>query len=342
MTKVKDLIENWGTERFEILNTRISDFNLRIGNTLLKKYIDRLYRELNQKGIRFKPKCYLSNEWGCTDGVPTIGIPFYLSDEDIAAIEEEITGDLEDESEIMYLLRHETGHAINYAYRLYRDKEWRKIFGPISKPYREKYRKYRPSRRYVRTKDMNAQKHPDEDFAETFAVWLTPKSNWQKKYRKWGAYKKLLYIDKTMKKMAKKRPIVKGDEFDRPVEELDYTLLKYYQRRGYEIEDLRKEAHGYFDDDLIEIFEPVGKKENFSATKFIKKHQRKLIKNVSHWTGEWELVVRPIVEKFIKRTKELELGLNPKKELQSLVELTALITTVVMNFSYTGRFTLSE
>ena len=39
-----------------------------------------------------------------------------------------------------------------------------------------------------------AQKHPDEDFAETFAVWLTPRSNWRKRYRGWAALEKLRKI----------------------------------------------------------------------------------------------------------------------------------------------------
>ena len=86
----------------------------------------------------------------------------------------------------MYL-RHEAGHAFNYAYALYRTPEWRDLFGPFRRPYRDDYRPVPFSRRFVRhIAGWYAQKHPDEDFAETFAVWLTPRSQWRKRYQRLG------------------------------------------------------------------------------------------------------------------------------------------------------------
>jgi hypothetical protein len=83
----------------------------------------------------------------------------------------------------MYL-RHEAGHAFNYAYRLYQTPEWRELFGPFNRPYRERYRPIPFDRNFVRhIEGWYAQKHPDEDFAETFAVWLTPGSRWRVRYR---------------------------------------------------------------------------------------------------------------------------------------------------------------
>ena len=53
---------------------------------------------------------------------------------------------------------------------------------------------YRPrpfSRSYVvHLDDWYAQSHPDEDFAETFAVWLTPGLDWRKRYAGWKALAK--------------------------------------------------------------------------------------------------------------------------------------------------------
>ena len=48
--------------------------------------------------------------------------------------------DLEDEREILMYLRHEAGHAFNYAYELYKTPEWRDLFGPFRRPYRDDYR----------------------------------------------------------------------------------------------------------------------------------------------------------------------------------------------------------
>src|SRR4030067_225375 len=76
--------------------------------------------------------------------------------------------------------RAEAGPPFNYAYKLYETAEWRELFGPFNRPYRERYRPVPFDRNFVRhLEGWYAQKHPDEDFAETFAVWLTPRSRWR-------------------------------------------------------------------------------------------------------------------------------------------------------------------
>ncbi len=159
----------------ELLGKRISQLGLRIEGSPVERFVHQLYRELERKGLKlFRPVCYLTDEWGCPDGQPVIGIPFYLADPKLARLEREMN-DLEDAREIMMYLRHEAGHAFNYAYRLFATPEWRSRFGPFNRRYRDFYRPVPFSRRYVRhIAGWYAQKHPDEDFAESFAVWLTP------------------------------------------------------------------------------------------------------------------------------------------------------------------------
>src|SRR6266568_4137017 len=116
---------------------------------------------------------WASSSRACPSEEPIIGIPFYLADPKLAQLEKEID-DLEDEREIRMYLRHEAGHAFNYAYRLYQTPEWRELFGPFNRPYRERYRPAPFDKSFVRhIEGWYAQKHPDEDFAKTFAVWLT-------------------------------------------------------------------------------------------------------------------------------------------------------------------------
>ena len=139
-----------------------------------------LYRELELKGIKkFRPVCYLTDEWGCPDGEPVIGIPFYLADPRLAAARED--GERPRERP-----RDHDVHAARGGPRdqlrvpAARDREWRQRFGPYHRPYRDHYRPVPFSRRFVRhIAGWYAQKHPDEDFAETFAVWMTPRSNWR-------------------------------------------------------------------------------------------------------------------------------------------------------------------
>ena len=186
----------------EILTKPIKDLGLKLEGSPLERLVQQLYRELERKGLRrFRPQCYLSDEWGCPSGEPVIGIPFYLADPKLARLEKEMN-DLEDRREIMMYLRHEAGHAFNYAYALYKTPEWRHCFGPFRRPYRDQYRPVPFSRQFVRhIAGWYAQKHPDEDFAETFAVWLTPGSDWQKLYGA-GALKKLQYVERVVRELG--------------------------------------------------------------------------------------------------------------------------------------------
>ena len=180
-----------------LLPQRISQLGLRLEGSPVERYVQMLHRELEKKGLRhFRPPCYLTDEWGCPDGEPIIGIPFYLADPKLARLEKEID-DVEDAREIRMYLRHEAGHAFNYAYKLYESPEWRELFGPFNRPYRERSRPVPFDRHFVRhLEGWYAQKHPDEDFAETFAVWLTPRSRWRERYRGWPAMRKLRYVDR--------------------------------------------------------------------------------------------------------------------------------------------------
>src|SRR5437868_10110457 len=167
-------------EALQLLPVPIRDLGLRLESTHLAPLIEQLYVELRNAGLRhFRPLCYLSDEWGCPSGEPVIGIPFYLANPELAQLERKMN-DLEDAREIMMYLRHEAGHAFNYAYQLYKTAEWRDLFGPFRRAYRDNYRPIPFSRKFVRhMAGWYAQKHPDEDFAETFAVWLTPRSQWR-------------------------------------------------------------------------------------------------------------------------------------------------------------------
>ncbi|MEX0612761.1 MAG: hypothetical protein WD229_11640, partial [Pirellulales bacterium] len=174
--------------REELLQRRIGDLNLRLDGTPVARLTRRLHDELAQAGLCFRPPVYLSDDWGCPDRVPIIGVPFYLADPELTRLEDELMEGVEAESDdqIMRYLRHEAGHALNYAYRLYDLPEWTTMFGPFLRPYADEYTPNPFSRGFVRhLPAWYAQKHPDEDFAETFAVWLDPRSNWREVYAEW-------------------------------------------------------------------------------------------------------------------------------------------------------------
>ena len=189
---------DWDEERRALLGRKISELGLTIRGSRVEKLVSELYDELTYKSIAFRPPVYLSDEWGCPDGIPIIGVPFYLVDERLERMEAEMAGSVETDSESMRYLRHEAGHPLNYAFRIYDRPDWQATFGPFKQPYRERYRADPFSRAYVRhILGWYAQKHPDEDFAETFAVWLTPGLDWRAVYAGWPALTKLEYVDRS-------------------------------------------------------------------------------------------------------------------------------------------------
>jgi hypothetical protein len=218
-------------EQQELLSRKISELPLRIEGTHLEELIFQLYKELETAGVFFKPKTYLSDDWGCPNKVPVIGMPFYLADPRLCSLKNQLTGiRVEDDMTIMMLLRHEAGHTFNYAYRLYDRPDWRKLFGQFSLPYEEEYKVDPFSTRFVHhLSGWYAQRHPDDDFAETFAIWLTPYSDWRKGYAGTSALVKLLYVDKVVAMYNKKPPEVTGGKLDMPVEEMMMTLGEWYQ-----------------------------------------------------------------------------------------------------------------
>jgi Putative zinc-binding metallo-peptidase len=336
------LLNSWETVRYELLNTRIRDLKLQIEGSPIEPFIRRLYRELVAKGLAFQPECYLTDSWGCPDGVPVIGIPFYLADRRLIRIEEEQTGEIESDYVIMMLLRHEAGHAINYAYRLYEKPGWAEMFGSFSRPYRDSFQPNLFSRDFVRHIVHHqhgrtyAQKHPDEDFAETFAVWLTPRSGWRRRYRNWPALRKLQFVDALMKGIRGELPRNTRRTLCTPVAEMEMMLVEHYGQRA---DKYRAAAQGYVDDKLREVFPPVRGRTLLPAGDLFRKHQEDLLARVARWSGLDTPEAKSLLEKLESRADALELSFRRREVYTKLMDVTALATSLAMNFAYTGQLT---
>jgi hypothetical protein len=334
---------NWETERYALLNTRICDLKLDLEQTLLFRCIQKLYCELECKKLSFRPPYYFTcagDEWGCPDQVSIMGIPFHLADNRLVRIEREMGYTSYDRQDLMALLRHEAGHAYNYAYELYDEPEWREYFGDFYATYPANFRfKFNPfSRSYVRSPGepkYYAQAHPDEDFAETFAVWLTPRSNWRNLYKKWPSIKKLEYIDRRMRELRGRKPHVTAGPLDSPYHSKTYTLIEYY---GEDLDNFKDKALGIYDEDLKRIFSSNGHRKTIPAKDLIRRNRRFLVDTIARWTGARHKVVTLVIGRFFHRSRELHLSLSPDEESYGLASLTALGTTVVMNYLHTGRY----
>jgi hypothetical protein len=324
-------------DKQRLLQARIKDLRLHLAGTPLEKYIHQLYAEMDAKGISLRPECYLSDQWGCPSGVPVIGIPFYLADHNLHSIEAELGAGAETEREIMMYLRHEAGHCFNYAYRLYETDEWRKLFGDFSKPYKEDYKPQPFSRKYVvHISGWYAQKHPDEDFAETFAVYLSPDADWRKRYTGWGAMKKLLYTESMAETLGRADPIVQLKSRDLDVDEMEETVLDHYRQRDLaERVDLQLREH--LDQDLLGLFEGPSAAPA-KAEMLIRAERQSLIQAVNQYTGVSRAVIRSVVDHILERTIALNLSVQLDRTREYLTRLTSLVTALAMNYLYTDRF----
>ena len=315
----------------EILQLRIRDLKLQLQGSALEPFIQSLYEELDAKGIPFHPPCYLADEWLCPDKLPIIGIPFCLAHPRLKNIEQKMMFDVEGgtEKSCMKLFHHECGHALNYAYKLFRKTRWRQLFGPFSARYADSYYFLPYSRRYVTHLDGNyAQAHPDEDFAETFAIWLTPDSRWEQKYRGWPVIKKLRYVDQLMSKIKNQDPVITARQ--KPpwsASRMTSTLATHYQRKR---RALGTEFQGFYDDSLKNLFTTRHSDSPLKASKLLRRHRRQIIDNLTRWTGHRKFDIHQLVNKFIQRCDALDLYARTT-ETENVIGVTALLTAIASN-----------
>lgn len=320
----------------EVLNRPICELGLKLEGSPLEPFVQQLYGELDRKKLtKFRPACYLTDEWGCPSGEPVIGLPFYLAHPDLSLLEKQVN-DLEEGREIMMYLRHEAGHAFNYAYKLYRTDEWKRLFGSFRRPYRDNYRPVPFSRNFVRhLAGWYAQKHPDEDFAETFAVWLTPRSGWRKRYRGWSAMEKLRYMDRIAKELSSVDPARRHGHTDITVDEMQTTVAEFYRQssNGIQIVDLAP------DSDLMDIFNvPKRRKAGIPAQDFLREHRKMLVDKIAYWTPAQRPLIKSLVEAIEKRTGELGLYADAARHSEHLAEITVYAATLVSNYVNKGKF----
>jgi hypothetical protein len=322
-----------------LLEKRISQLGLKIEGTPLEPLVRQLHDELTQKGLAFHPPCHVGDEWFVPVGVPAIFIPFFLAHERLRRLERTMMLEVEGDTPewFMRLMRHEAAHAYAFAYRLPRRQKWRQLFGPSSNDETPEFYRPRPySHSYVvHLDDWYAQSHPDEDFAETFAVWLTPGLDWRTRFKGWKALQKLEYVDELMRSIAGCPPLHLP-----PYRSTDYDCLRiklrtYYARKRKLNEDTYPD---FYDNDLRELF--AGAPEGVAATKasaYLRQRRRPLMEAVCQATNEKKFRVNSLLTRLIRRCDQLGLTLNPADPREDL-RVSAYITTLVMNYLFTGKF----
>jgi hypothetical protein len=319
-----------------LLNQTIADLDLRADDTL-RECLIQLRRELMKRHIAFFPHFYFGDEpWGCIDRTGSVEIPFFLANNKLRRLAEKHYIRYSKE-EIMMVLRHEAGHAINYVYKLWTLPDWKKLFGKFRQPYPHFYTFIPGSTEYVRYlhhvgHPHYAQKHPDEDFSETFAVWLDPLSKWKWNYRKWpGALQKLRYLDELFRvdRVAERRPLkVRYDEKG------NYRTIRSTMAEYFQIEKKVDPRVREYTSDLKQIFSDVNPlaRRLIPADRFLQNYNRYLEEELVTWIAG---VDRWDVRRYLRGLQMIcsinNLKLHPDQATEKLVELVIVSTYHILN-----------
>jgi hypothetical protein len=329
----------------KLWSTPLRDLGLKIEGTALEPVIAELRRELEAAGIhKVRPHFYLTMDWVVHDDTIAIGIPFYLARPDLTALQAEQEGHVEGvgRSELLRYLRHEMGHVVNYAYRLFDRPEWVQRFGPMTQPYVEEYRPEPFSRRFViHLPGWYAQKHPDEDWAETFAVWMTPGVDWRAAYAGWPeALAKLEYCDAVMREVRDKEPVVTAVDLEWDVSNLHDSLGELYKSWAFAGEPLPPGLDGALRTVFEGLPEPEDGKpaERLGAANLIRKWERAVVAEVYRWTGHFPERTRALLRHLAARASELRLSYPAGREAEALLGLTTLVTALAMNHVHRGSY----
>jgi hypothetical protein len=319
----------------ELLNVRMCDLPIRVENELAER-VDQLRKELHDAGLRAHLHFYLSDEWFTPDGATAIAIPFYLAHPRLAKLEQAQMLEVEggEYEWCMRILRHEAGHAIDNAFKLRLRRQRLEVFGSYKKPYPESYTPRPYSKSFVLHLDAwYAQSHPDEDFAETFAVWLTPNSEWRQRYAGWRAGKKLEYMDLLMRSVRARAPRLDNPIEIEPLRAVRKTLRQHYRtkRRHYGVD-----YPNFYDRDLRRLFSDAPEfATNITAAQFIGRIRHATRRAVAEWTGIYQYTIDQVIEDMIDRSRELKLRLAVAED-QARQEFTVLLTVQTMNHLHSG------
>jgi len=292
-----------------LLALRFRDLELPRGTGMVATHMQRLYRELAARGIRFRPHWWYSEEWFSPDGVPGIAIPFFLAQPRLMRLERRFLHQVEGGNSkwLMRILRHEAGHALDTAFGLRWREDWRNVFGRPTERYPDDYTPRPASRRYVlHLGHWYAQSHPTEDFAETFAVWMQPKARWRRDYAGWPALKKLEFVNSLMAEVAGSRPVRSTRRKLEPVRHSSRTLAQHYRYkvRRYAMED------GRYDRSLRRIFSEKVSRRHMAAGAFLRLTRPQIERLLVRRARLHPYVVEHALDILIQRSSDMHLYLR--------------------------------
>ena len=320
-----------------VLGTRLCDLPAQLDGTLIARRVTRLHRELSARAIVALPHVWLSEEFFAPDRVLGFAVPFYLAHPRLMRLERSQMFECEGagEAECRRILRHEAGHALEEAYGFNTRPRYRELFGDPDAPYPDNYSPRVDSRDHViNLAGWYAQAHPVEDFAETFAVWLNPYTEWRTAYRTWPALEKLNYVDALMREIAGRPPPRSRKTEVEPLSSLRHTLKQHYAA---------KRAHfawpwpANYDQDLLRIFSDDPKDASAApATRYLRRVRSILRTRIADGTGVHAYAVDQLLRQMIARAQSLGLRVidAPDVTMQKLIVMLTMQTAGLVHAGF--------
>lgn len=344
MRRSRELLFNEDTLRLELLLTPLNRLDVSIEKSFFAEAIRIAKDDLKRLRITaLEPHFYLSTGYGTVAGTTSIALGFYDCNELLRRLNLQLRGFQYSHDDIVNLVRHELGHAFAYAYKLYTRKDFRNTFNvrghyfytyPVTDRYVQRVNPW--SRDYVNPSgDHYAQKHPDEDFAETFTVLMQPRYRWEREYRNYpGALKKLRFVADLIRELGRQPPLADQSPYlFEPLSEFKMTVAQFFKLRSTHA--FRRRATGYIDPDLKALFaqpRPIlrgnrkRERDYVHADNFIRKHKRAIVTQVSRWTGVSDVVVTDLLDKCSARSHALDLWVRKDQRERKLVEFTSFVS----------------
>ena len=343
MRHSRELLFGVDTAKLELLVTPIMRLGLKIEGSELEAPMRQALEDLHRARInKIHPSFYISTGYGTVAGTTSIALGFYDHNPVLRQLNKEQRGFEYNYDDRVDLVRHEMGHAFAYAYKLYRRDDFREMFNvqgnyfqtyPETDNYMEHVNPW--SRDFVNPSgDHYAQKHPDEDFAETFTVWLRPRSGWRRTYRNFpGAIRKLEFVDGLIKELRSQPPLVdETPNFYEDVNDMRSTLAHFFHThntRAY-----RQRATGFVDPDLKTLFlrpPPCRSKRRreldyVRADSLLRRHKRSIVAQVSRWVGVDDFVVKDLFDKCAARARVLDMWVRKDERDKKLLEFTSYVS----------------
>jgi hypothetical protein len=320
----------------KLLEVRMCDLGVTLAGTAVEQWIAHVDAELDARGL-VRPHYWLSDEWFTPDGIPGVAVPFYLAHPRLEKLELAQMLEVEggDADSCLKILRHEAGHVTDNAYELRRRQTRRRLFGTPRTPYPAYYTPKPYSKSFVQHLDhWYAQSHPDEDFAETFAVWLDPQSSWPVRYAGWPALKKLEYMDRLVHTLTHTKPRIRTRRQVDPLPRLRKTLREHYRQKR---EHYGLDHPDFYESDLRNLFSDASQYARHpSAARFVRRIRREVRSTVASFTDSYQYTIDQLIEKILRRCRELNLRLTDSEEATK-IDFIVFLTVQTMNYLHSGR-----